>query len=311
MSADRIAGARTMRIEGELARRGHRLRRQGQELVGPCPVCGGTDRFGVHLVKQLWHCRGCQTGGDIIDLVRHLDGSRFGEAVALLNNSPRRPRNLIHSVRGENSPDDCQRTDIARSIWSRRQPITCSTPVWGYIKGRGLDPSRLPPTLGYLPPSAKYPDHAMVAAFGLAVETEPGVLTVPPDIVQAVHLTRLTSSGEKIAETIAPDGSRIKAKIMVGSPKAAPIILAPVNDLLGLAVTEGIEDGLSVHQAAGLGVWVAGSAPHMPALAGCIPDYVECCTIYMHDDEGRRYALQLAEALSARDIEVLIEGGRA
>jgi hypothetical protein len=296
MSADRIAGARTVSLENELTRRGHHLRREGRELIGPCPLCGGTDRFGVNLSKQVWHCRGCGVGGDVIALVRHLDGVRFAEAVALLNNSPQQP--IIHSAHRD---DDRQRTDIARSIWARRQPITRSTPVWGYLKGRGLDPSKLPPTLGYLPPSAKYPDHCMVAAFGLAVETEPGVLAVPPDIVQAVHLTRLTGSGEKIGE---------KAKIMVGSPKAAPIILAPVNDLLGLAVTEGIEDGLSVHQATGLGVWVAGSAPHMPALAGRIPDYVECCTIYMHDDDGRRYALQLAEALSARDIEVLIEGER-
>ena len=234
-----------------------------------------SSRFGIVAAADV--------GGDVIELVRHLDGSRFGEAVELLNNSPRRPRNLINSVRGENSPDDRQRTHIVRSIWSRRQPITRSTPVWGYLKGRGLDPSKLPPTLGYLPPSAKYPDHCMVAAFGLAVETEPGVLTVRPDIVQAVHLTRLTGNGEKIAETRAPDGSRIRAKIMIGSPKAAPIVLAPVNDLLGLAVTEGIEDGLSVLQATGLGVWVAGSAPHMPALAECIPNYVECCTIYMHN----------------------------
>lgn len=40
---------------------------------------------------------------------------------------------------------------------------------------------------------------------------------------------------------------------MIGRSKGAPIVLAPLNDLLGLIVTEGIEDALSAHQATGLG----------------------------------------------------------
>jgi DNA primase len=45
-----------------------KLRRSGRELVGPCPVCGGTDRFSVNTVKQLWLCRGCGKSGDVIAL---------------------------------------------------------------------------------------------------------------------------------------------------------------------------------------------------------------------------------------------------
>ena len=65
----------------------------------------------------------------------------------------------------------------------------------------------------------------------------------------------------------------------LGLPRGAPIVLAPVNDGLGLAITEGIEDGLSVYAATGLGVWAAGSAPLMPALADAVPNYVQCVTI--------------------------------
>jgi hypothetical protein len=36
---------------------------------------------------------------------------------------------------------------------------------------------------------------------------------------------------------------------MIGHSIGAPIVLAPPNELLGMAVTEGIEDALSSHEA--------------------------------------------------------------
>jgi CHC2 zinc finger len=79
-----MAEARSVRIEDEIARRGIRLQGRGSERVGPCPDCGGHDRFSINIKKQLWNCRGCGYGGDVIALVRHLDGLSFGEAVRLL-----------------------------------------------------------------------------------------------------------------------------------------------------------------------------------------------------------------------------------
>jgi hypothetical protein len=76
--------ARGVRLEGELSRRGISLRGRGSERCGPCPVCGGTDRFSINLKKQLWNCRGCEIGGDVIALVEHLDGCGFMEAVEML-----------------------------------------------------------------------------------------------------------------------------------------------------------------------------------------------------------------------------------
>jgi hypothetical protein len=37
--------ARNVPIEDEIARRGIYLTGHGKERMGPCPVCGGTDRF--------------------------------------------------------------------------------------------------------------------------------------------------------------------------------------------------------------------------------------------------------------------------
>ena len=96
-------------------------------------------------------------------------------------------------------------------------------------------------------------------------------------------------------------------KFMMGPVRGTPIVLAPTNDGLGLAITEGIEDGLSVHAATGLGVWAAGSASLMPALAHAVPAYIECVTIYQHDDDaGRGGSTAVADALTARGIEVFI-----
>jgi hypothetical protein len=79
--------------------------------------------------------------------------------------------------------------------------------------------------------------------------------------------------------------------------------------LLGLAITEGIEDALSAHEATGLGAWAAGSASFMPKLAAAVPNYIECVTVFAHDDaSGRRGAVALAMALTDRGIEARIEG---
>ena len=92
-----------------------------------------------------------------------------------------------------------------------------------------------------------------------------------------------------------PDGSgkaEVKrAKIGIGSHAGLPIVLAPPNDLLGLVIAEGIEDALSVHAATSLGAWAAGGATFMPALATCVPSYVECVTVVVdNDDTGHRIA---------------------
>jgi putative DNA primase/helicase len=131
-----------------------------------------------------------------------------------------------------------------------------------------------------------------------------------PRNVSSVHLTLLRRDGSGKAELETP-------KLTIGSPtikvgdemRGLPIVLAPPNDLLGLAITEGIEDALSVYVATGLGAWAAGSASFMPKLADTVPDYIEAVTIWAHPDPaGQKGARQLAQALLDRGIEVSVEG---
>jgi putative DNA primase/helicase len=298
--ADHIARARAVPIEHEIAHRGIRLRRAGAELIGPCPCCGGRDRFGVHIRKQVFNCRGCGAKGDVIALVQHLDGSEFRDAIATLVGETRIKRTPPQTKPAKPDDNGDERASKAAWLWSQRKPISEGTAPALYLRKRGYT-GLIPATLGYLPGCDSHPS-SMIAAFGVTEEPEPGTLAAPKTVA-GVHLTHLTTDGSKTPNA---DG---KAKIMLGVCKGAPIVISPPNDLLGMAVTEGIEDGLSVYQATGLGVWAAGAAGFMPALAPLVPNYIEAVTIYAHDDEaGRRGALDLAHALNARGVEVFTEG---
>jgi hypothetical protein len=189
-----------------------------------------------------------------------------------------------------------ERLGKARRMWSLRKP-TADSIVERYLRERRKIVCPLPSTLGFLPARGDYPP-AMIAAFGMAHEVEPGVIAIADDAVRGVHITRLS-----------PDGSDRergdKSKIMIANSVGSPIVLAPPNDPLGLAITEGIEDPLTVHQSTGLGAWAAGSASRTPALADALPSWIECATALVDDDvDGRRHAVTLTNRIRARGVEI-------
>src|SRR5947207_3380770 len=86
---DWVARARAVPIGDEIhRRRGIELKRVGAEYIGPCPKCGGEDRFAVNTAKGVWNCRGCGKGGDVIELVEHLDDLDFKAAGETLAGPP-------------------------------------------------------------------------------------------------------------------------------------------------------------------------------------------------------------------------------
>ena len=108
LPADLIQSAKDVRVEDIAAARGGlNLRRSGAQLIGPCPLCGGTDRFAINTKKQVWHCRGCVKGGDGIKLVQHLDGLRFPQAVehlAGIRSTDSEPPPRAHVQRQQTTP---------------------------------------------------------------------------------------------------------------------------------------------------------------------------------------------------------------
>jgi len=262
-----------------------------------CPICGPERRSPVNQrrrVLRIWrdpgfasfNCVRCGEHGYVRDgSAAHVDPVALARARA---EAAERDR--------QSSAD---RLSKARWLWSRRKPIigTLAETYLRDVRGYG---GPLPATLGFLPARGKH-DPAMIAAFGIASEPEPGLLEIADIQVRGVHLTRLAPDGSGKAGTE-------RDKIMIGSSIGYPIILAPPNDLLALAFVEGIENGLSVYKATGWGVWVAGSASRLPALATAVPRYIESVRIVGDDDaDGRRYAYQLARLLKRphHDVSVI------
>ena len=141
------------------------------------------------------------------------------------------------------------------------------------------------------------------ARSGSREEPEPGVYRIDEAAVVGVHLTLLQPDGLGKADVQSE-------KLIVGQGSAGfPICLAPPERPLGLAISEGIEDALSIHEATGLGAWAAGCAGRLPKLANKIPTYVEAVTICAHRDrDGERHARELADTLARRGIDVVLQG---
>ena len=83
-----VERARGVPIARELERRGIILKGNGSDRCGPCPRCAGHDRFSINIKKQVWNCRGCATGGNIIKLVQHIDSVGFLPACETLTGTP-------------------------------------------------------------------------------------------------------------------------------------------------------------------------------------------------------------------------------
>ena len=261
----------------------------------PCPLCGperNAPANRIRRVLRVWH-----VSPGFISYVC----ARCGEAGFVRDRAGAKP-NQVTRARVQTEMEQharaaaADRLRKALALWRSRQPLR------GSIAERYLREARAyggpqPPTLGFLPARHEYPP-AMIAAFGIPDEPEPGAMILPDASVRGVHLTRLLPDGN--------DRDRgEKAKIMIGHSKGWPIVLSPPTDGLALIIAEGIESSLSGFDATGLCAWAAGSASRLPALVHAIPNWVECATILADDDvDGRRHAASLAQAAKERGLEV-------
>jgi hypothetical protein len=261
----------------------------------PCPICGPTKRGASarRRVLRIWrdgpdfasyHCPRCP-----------MSGYARGDFVGHVFDRAKIERQKAEAARRDQDYA-AQQLGKARYLWRTARPAA-GTPAESYLRSRGID-CPPPATIRFLE-SRKAEHHpAMICPFGLAQEPEPGLLAIDESSISGVHLTLLRPDGLGKAD-VEPN------KIMVGSSLGAPIVLVPMNDLLGLAITEGIEDALSAHVTSGLGAWAAGSADRLPALADVVPDFADCINIAVDDNEaGRRGAQKLARPLSERGLFV-------
>jgi hypothetical protein len=261
-----------------------------------CPICGPDRQTPANRTRRVlrvwlvdekfgtWSCSRCGWKGEA-----HAQGRRSVPIEGF--------RLAREAARVLEQQASIARLKLAHHLWRCRQPIGGTLAARYLREVRGIC-CQLPATLGFLPARGVHPP-SMIAPFGMPCEPEPGRLEIDDAAVLGVHITRLKPDGSgKIAD---------RPKIMIGRCLGTPIVLAPMTDNLGLAITEGIEDGLSIHEATALGTWVAGAASRLPALAEAVPPYAdEVSVIADPDPAGKRFAGQLRAALRSRKFRVAV-----
>jgi len=231
--------------------RGHRLSRSGHEWVGPCPACGGRDRFSIDPRKRVFNCRGFG-GGDYIAAVQHIDDCDFLQACEALTGTPApgreasprpvrraapRPSPVTPQPEPEVSGDDPRALQMLR----RGRPIA-GTHAEAYFLARGLVVS--PYWTEDLRFDPKCPYHGYASDQGDELEplgSFPAILApIRSAAGHIIGLHRTYLDPDKPAKLSPPgDPSRNVAKKVWGKAAGGHIRLSPPSSVL--VIGEGIE----------------------------------------------------------------------
>jgi Toprim domain len=297
-----VENARRYPIERVI--RDWRIQLRGKiERVGPCPICGGCDRFSINIRKQKWNCRGCRKGGrDAISLVRFIDGRDFGSSVAVL--AGHGPVGIGADKPNTKSTVTDPRCGGADQYWHRlwkKAGSPYGTLVERYLARRHLTlPADAGDCIRFHPrcPFGKDDEGetiytpAMVALVRNVVSNEP----------QGIHRTAIDLSGRKAK--IGGDGR------MALGPTAGGAIKLTANEkvIIAIGIGEGIETTLSLQR---IPEWAASPVwslindrgmENFPVLAG-----IETLVVAVdHDEAGENAALAVAERWRAAARQMLL-----
>lgn len=250
---------------------------------GPCPICGGKDRFRFDNKggRGTWFCSHCGAG-DGFALLLKLNSWKFTQAA--------REVERVLGVSTQDAPrrtfDDEQKRQALRQAYKESRPVSEGDPVWAYLTRRaGI--KTLPESLRFHP-SLRYEG-------GKSFPAMLGIVTMPDGKPSTMHRTWLDGNGWK-APVDEPK------KVMAGTIKTGAIRLAPVAPRLGIA--EGIETALAASVLFDLPVWAAISANGMQQWE--VPTGVDEVVIFADNDEnytGQTAAYALAKSLSLKGLK--------
>jgi len=121
------------------------LRRAGRTWKGLCPFhAEKTPSFTVNPERQIWHCFGCNKGGDVFSFLMERDKLTFPEALTMLAE-----RAGIDASLAERKPIDARReriyqaTSLARDFFRAAFLSDAGATARSYLAGRGFEPALL------------------------------------------------------------------------------------------------------------------------------------------------------------------------
>lgn len=238
------------------------LERSGIYLIGPCPKCGGHDRFSINTLMGLFQCRKCDGKGDVIHLVRWMRDCTLPAAldwicgpldvaISAEEREERRKRSEENKARNDERAQRERQKAIAdaRSIWQQGRPPE-GTAVRDYLALRGFGRDVLPELPICLRWHPDLPYMVRLDRDWQEVHRGPAMLAVvqmPPGQGTAVHRTwiDLSQAKGKPVLTHPVSGKPLPAKKVLGSKKGGAIRLRSPKEFDTLVMAEGIETTLT------------------------------------------------------------------
>lgn len=205
---------------------------------GPCPMCGGTDRFRWDNQEGNggYICSQCGAGSGF-GLLMGLNGWDFATTA-------KRVDEIVGNVEAEpvrKAIDPRARADMLNRLWSASAKLVAGDPAFAYLSGRVQMPKSLPNCLRFAP-DCPSPDRVKRPAMLALVQR-------PDGEAANIHRTFLGPNGKA-------DMDNPRAMMPGEIPEGSAVRLFPVHgERIGIA--EGIETAFAAAAKFGVPVWSA------------------------------------------------------
>lgn len=257
---------------------------------GPCPLCGGKDRFRWDNSegKGTYICGQCGAG-DGMKLAMEYTGKPFTEVASIIdgmvgNIKPEAPRPKM---------TDESRRDALRNVYRATVPVEPGDLVHRYLEGRGIDELIYPKALRFAPKLRDGEGGIRPCMVAMVTDRDGSPVSM--------HRTFLAPDGSAKAEMAAP------RKLMPGDlPDGSCVALSEyTGGPLGIA--EGIETALSASAIFEMPVW---AAINTSVLKKWLPPQ-GCSEVVVFGDNDAKFAGQaaayhLAHRLSVKGVNASV-----
>lgn len=256
---------------------------------GPCPLCGGKDRFRFDDKdgRGTYYCGGCGAGNGM-QLAMKWTGLNFKECAKRIDE-------LLGHIESKPRQPKRDPAKLLSKISSTLKPCDGINPVSLYLRKRGLSPVR---GLWWSPEVSYFEDGKFHSKQNAMVAT----ITAPTGEPLSLHLTYLTKDGVK-----APVRDVKKVMTPVSPMAGAAVrLFQPRDGVIGVA--EGIETALAAARLFNVPCWAAVNATLLEQFQP--PDGIKSVFVFGDNDAnytGQKAAYALAHKLSMAGYGVSVK----